>query len=209
MEKKNFEKKWNNYWYYYKYHTIAALFVVMVVVILIISLKKNDSEIKLSIVDITCLLNHDASTELLNDFTENSDFGLDEIEFKNRTKFIDEETAKLTGNKDIKKSIESGDIDILFVIRSNEYDTDLVGNIELVLSEEDNKLFSDYIVNYIDKDNDGKDVITDIKSGIIVNNAKRFKEMYGEFDYNIVVQIPESASNKENAIEFIKYLFEF
>ena len=207
MEKESFKAKWSNYWYYYKYHTLFGVFVIIVVILIVFSCMRSDEPVALTVVDTTAMLGRETSQELVEDFAKSVNIDTDSVVYRNSAEFPDDSLTERTGVRGLTASIEYGDLEGVFVVRGREYSEELVGNIEKVLPEElIDELGNDVLAGYLEE-KDGVMTETDNIAGIIVNDAKLFKETYGELDVNIVLQIPSNCKNKDNAAAFVKYLF--
>ncbi len=209
MEKKSFKSKWDNYWYYYKYHTLAGIFVLVVIVLIVISCANRDTEVELTLVDTTALVvDTDIKEKIYKDFSSEYDLDSAGLLIKTQADYVDDITAERTGAKSIAGAVESGEIDGIFVYRGIELKQEYVGNIENVLPDDLLKELDEYLIGYLMTDDDGKTYDSDIKAGIVVNEAKRFVEAYGDIEDYIVLQIPENCQHTENVIAFIRYLFD-
>lgn len=206
-QSRDFKSKWDNYWYYYKYHTMLGAFVIAVIIILVFACQKRDVPVTVTVVDTTAMLGRKESQEMLEEFADSVDIDEDSVLYRNSSEYVDDKLTERTGVKGLKGSIQYGELEGVFVIRGFEYGEDYVGNIEDILPKElIDELGEDVMAGYIVTEN-GALKETDDLAGIIVNDAKVFKETYGEFDDNVVLQIPANCKNKENAIAFVKYLF--
>ena len=209
MDKQSdFKKKWENYWYYYKYHTLLAVFIVIVIIVSIWCVQKRDVPVETTIVDYNVLLNSNKMDELLKEFADYGGMDEESVMFRNSGEFVDDELAERTGTKGLKQSLKDGLLEGIFVTRGNELAYEYVGNIESILPNElMEELGDDVMAGYL-VERYGELVETDAMAGIIVNDAKRFKEKFGEMDEYIVLQIPATCQHHDNAIAFIKYLFD-
>lgn len=206
-QSRDFKSKWDNYWYYYKYHTMLGAFVIAVIIILVFACQKRDVPVTVTVVDTTAMLGRKESQEMLEEFADSVDIDEDSVLYRNSSEYVDDKLTERTGVKGLKGSIQYGELEGVFVIRGFEYGEDYVGNIEDILPKElTDELGEDVMAGYIVTEN-GALKETDDLAGIIVNDAKVFKETYGEFDDNVVLQIPANCKNKGNAIAFVKYLF--
>ncbi len=209
MEKKDFKSKWDNYWYYYKYHTLAGIFVLVVIVLIVISCTNRDVEVELTLVDTTALVNDiDMKEEIYADFGGKNDLDTEGLLMRSQADYVDDITAERTGAKSIAGAIESGEIDGIFVYRGIEIRQEYVGNIEKVLPQDLLDELDEYLIGYLMVDDNGDTYDSEITAGIVVNEAKRFVETYGDIEDYVVLQIPENCQHPENVIAFIKYLFD-
>lgn len=209
IEKKDFKSRWENYWYYYKFHTLLAIFAVFVAVLIIISFIRSDEPVYLTVVDTTIALGAKDSAELLNGFAEYKGIDENSVVLNNVSDYVTDEIARRTGAKSLPMSVEYGDIEIVFSFRGYEFSRDYVGNIEEILPAELlDRLGDDVIACYLEENENGDLVETEDTASIIVNNAARFKEFYGEVDGVVVLQIPANCRNREYAVEFVRYLFD-
>ena len=209
MEKKDFKSKWDNYWYYYKYHTLAGIFVLAVIVLIVISCTNRDVQVELTLVDTTALVNDiDMKEEIYADFGEKNDLDTEGLLMRSQADYVDDITAERTGAKSIAGAIETGEIDGIFVYRGIEIKQEYVGDIENVLPQDLLDELDEYLIGYLMVDDNGDTYDSEITAGIVVNEAKRFVETYGDIDDYVVLQIPENCQHPENVIAFIKYLFD-
>lgn len=209
MEKKSFKSKWDNYWYYYKFHTLAGIFLLVVIAIIVISCTNRDGEVELTLVDTTALVvDSDMKEKIYQDFSEEYDLDKSGLLIKSQADYVDDITAERTGAKSIAGAIESGEIDGIFVYRGIEIKHEYVGDIENVLPDDLLKELDDYLIGYLMADDDGNTYDSDITAGIVVNEAKRFVEVYGDVEDYVVLQVPENCQHIETVIEFIRYLFD-
>lgn len=209
MEKKDFKSKWDNYWYYYKYHTLAGIFVLAVIVLIVISCTNRDVQVELTLVDTTALVNDiDMQEEIFADFGEKNDLDTEGLLMRSQADYVDDITAERTGAKSIAGAIETGEIDGIFVYRGIEIKQEYVGDIENVLPQDLLDELDEYLIGYLMVDDNGDTYDSEITAGIVVNEAKRFVETYGDIEDYVVLQIPENCQHPENVIAFIKYLFD-
>ena len=209
MEKDELKNKWENYWYYYKYHTLAGMFVLVVIVLIVISCANRSGEVELTLVDTTALVvNTEMKEEIYEDFSDKYNIDKSGLLIKTQADYVDDITAERTGAKSITRAIESGEIDGIFVYRGIEMKQEYIGDIENVLPEDLLKELKEYLIGYLCVDENGKTYSSEITAGIVVNEAKRVVEVYGDVEDYVVLQIPENCNNRENVISFIKYLFD-
>lgn len=214
MEKKSFINKtfinkWDNYWYYYKYHTLAGIFVLVVIVLIAIACTSRKGEVELTLVDTTALVyDADMKEKIYQDFSDEYDLDKSGLLIKSQADYVDDITAERTGAKSIAGAIESGEIDGIFVYRGIEIKQEYIGDIANILPEDLLKELDEYLIGYLMVDENGETYDSDITAGIVVNEAKRFVETYGDVEDYVVLQIPENCQHKENAIAFVKYLFD-
>lgn len=205
QKEKDFKKKWNNYWYYYKYHTLAGIFAVIVLALVIFAITNEEIEEEIVMTDTSGMLNRDLIHEMFDGYAD--EIGIDEntVVLKQPYEYAADKLAEQTGRESLTQAITSGNIDCVFVARGNEYLREVVGDFEEVLSEElKEKLGENAMAWYLDGDGN----VTEELAGIVLNDAKRFKEVFGELDYYVVLQVSQYADNMENAIKFIEYLFD-
>jgi hypothetical protein len=213
MEKKSFKQKWDNYWYYYKYHTLAGIFIIAVIVLIVMSCSNRDGEVSLVLVDTTALVNDTGmKKEIFPDYAEKNSIDTSGLLIRSQADYVDDATAERTGAKSLIGALECGEIDGIFVYRGIEMQYKYIGDIKAILPEDLIESLNDSFINYLETDQDelaesGIDTAQTI-AGIKINDAKRFKETYGETQDIIVLQIPQNCANTENIISFIKYLFD-
>ncbi len=207
-ENKDFKSKWDNYWYYYKYHTMLAAFAVIVIILIIVGTRTKDTEVDMTLMDATVLLNGDNMDKLLTDFAKAAGKDEESIVCNYTSDYVDEQVAERTGAKSIARALGQGELECVFTLRGKEYISDYIGNIENILSEELIETLGDDVMAGYLEEKDGALVETDVPAGIIVNDAPRFKETFGEIDDYIVLQIPENCQNQDDAVAFVKYLFD-
>ncbi len=203
------KKKIGDFLYYYKFHIVAVLFVVLVAVILIQSLMERDDESQFTIVDWTSELSIKTGENLISEFSKVSDIDAEHTVYtKSATLLQDNEKMEnlegLMGVKNLTQRIEAGYIDIMFVYRTQEYDTEVVGNIEEILPSDLYERLSEYIVYQRDENGETN---YDVPIGLMATKSKKFIDVFGECEYNIVIQIPENAIHLEKSIEFVKFLY--
>ena len=209
MENKDFKSKWDNYWYYYKYHTLAGIFVLVVIVIIVIACVNKGGDVELTLVDTTALVTErDMKEEIYEDFSDRCSIDKSGLLIKTQADYVDDITAERTGAKSIAGAIENGEIDGIFVYRGIEIREEYVGSIENVLPSDLLEELNDYLTGYLCVDGNGETYSSEVTAGIVVNEAKRFKEVYGNIEDYVVLQVPENCNNRENIISFIKYLFD-
>ncbi len=208
MEKLD-KKKFGDFLYYYKFHIVAVLFVILVAVILIQSLMKRDDESQFTIVDWTSELSITAGEELIKEFSGVADIDDEYTLYSKSATFLQdnvkmENLEQMMGVKNLTGRIEAGYIDIMLVYRTREYDVEVVGNIKEIIPSDLYEKLSDYIVYQAD----GKGGINyEVPIGFSANKSSKFTEVFGQCDFNIVIQIPEKALHLEKSIEFLKFLY--
>lgn len=209
MEKQEFKSKWENYWYYYKYHTFAGIFVLVVIVLIVIAFTNKTGEVELTLVDTTALVvETDMKEEIYEGFSKKNGIDKAGLLIKTQADYVDDITAERTGAKSIAGAIESGEIDGIFVYRGIEIKEEYIGEIEKTLPEELLNELKEYLIGYLCVDEDGETYTSEIIAGIVVNDAKRFVEAYGDVEDYVILQIPQNCKHLENVISFIKYLFD-
>lgn len=207
-EKKDFKSRLENYWYYYKIHTLFGVFAVFVAVLIVVSCSRSDKPVLLTAVDATAALGADDTENLLEAFADSAGIDEDSVIYRNTADYVSERVAEQTGAKSLVGSMKYGDIEAVFTVRGYEFVEDCVGNIEDVLPKElIDELGADVMAGYLEENVNGLEE-TDDMAGIIVNDAKRFKETYGELKETIVLQIPSGCKNREQAEAFVRYLFD-
>lgn len=209
MEKKEFKSKWENYWYYYKYHTLAGMFVLVVLVIIVIACTNRTGEVELTLVDTTALVvETNMKEEIYEAFSKKNNIDKSGLLIKTQADYVDDITAERTGAKSIGGAIESGEIDGIFVYRGIEIKEEYIGDIEKTLPEDLLKELEEYLIGYLCVDENGETYSSETTAGIVVNDAKRFVETYGDVEDYVVLQIPQNCKHLENVVSFIKYLFD-
>lgn len=198
------KKKLENFFYYYKFHTAFVIFAIIVAILVFNSYLDKSKEFELTVVDSTVDLKNKDSKNLISAFAKDRDIKEDKVLFNTDSAYISDEKMEdkqyqIAGVKGVKEELRDGNIDLLFVYRTEEYDKDIVSDPQKVLPKVLLKEIEDYLVKY----KETEDVI-----GILVNDAPNFKKYIGETENNIVIQISKDQKDIEKSIEFIKYLFD-
>lgn len=206
------KKKLENYWYYYKYHTLFAIFAMIVVIIIISSCLRSKEDAVFTLVDNSNYVFTEHGNAILEGFAEYSGTDRKEMNFSYSTEFADveEQIAEAANIKEFEDYVAEGRISAIITPRLGEYSPELVGSIEEVLPQDIINTLKEknLIVYYIQEDENGQKVETDVICGILINDSKVIQDIVGEADINLVLQIPSSVNEKENAVMFVKYLFD-
>ena len=200
--------KLENFWYYYKYHTIAGIFVLILLYLIISSCIRSDETYEMVLVDSTARFYGNNAKQVMAGFEEHMDWDEGSTSLRYNSNFVDERTAEQTGAKSLERAVRDGDVDCLFSFSAEEAPYELVGDIESALSAELLDELKDYLKSYIIYDANGDIVDNQPIAGIVINDAKRCSEFFGELDEYVIIQVPGNGKNKENVEAFIRYLFE-
>ena len=205
------KKKLENFWYYYKFHVLFAAFAVVVLLLIISSCLRNTEDATFVLVDATNYIYRDNGDEILSEFAEYNGVSKDEYSFAYPNEFADvnDLIADAANISEFADYIEDGKISALVTVRAGEYDIETVGHLEEILPREliEELKEMEVLVNYLEKDENGDYVETDVICGILINDSEVMQRVIGEVDSNLVLQIPVTVKEKENAIAFVRYLF--
>lgn len=206
------KKKLENFWYYYKFHVLFAAFAVFVLVLIVSACLRNTEDATFVLVDSTNYIYREHADEMLSGLAEYNGDSKDEYSFAYPNEFADVKNdmiADAANIKEFKDFIAEGNISALVAVRTAEYDIETVGNLEEILPKDlmDILKEKDVIVNYLEKDEEGNYKDTDVICGILINDSEVMQKVIGEVDSNLVLQIPVTVKEKENAIAFVRYLF--
>lgn len=221
MHKNNITKKLENIWFYHKYHLLVGIIALFIICVMITNIINRNTETRLHIVSIERPFSNDEIDDIKDEYSDYADIKYNSIGFGSNLKHYstsDETTtldnsvetttvkevekpfsAMLLGDTSFNGLYTKNELDILFCppAYADSYEGYCKNLLEVLPSDLKEQLKDK--IYYSSKNN--------LPVGLDISGTT-FAQKYDAYDISTVLCIPASTHRLNEAINFIRYVFE-